>query len=265
LSASGTPDAAPHPTPLTPKTGFVCVLDLLGSKERWGREAPESVVARMRELYNVAIEEYKTDSFYRSNVHTLVSGFIAADWEVHFLSDTMLITGSYSGTDPQSYVNQLANHQIIVFFNALKLGFLPRGAISYGEYYQEREIVVGPAINEAARWAEVAEWAGVLLTPSAAEYVENAFKPSEVRAGLEFAPWNVPLKTGAVFGTYALWWPRDEQRNRLVELFDVGPKTVDVALKRQNTLAFYDEMYRLTFGRVKPRPADTPLPRAPPR
>jgi hypothetical protein len=211
----------------------------------------------MRELYNFASSEFKEDHLYKEGLKAYVPALLPAEWDVHFLSDSIVITGTYGRKPDQSVFNQLANHQIVVYLKALDLGFLLRGAISFGDFYQDKEIVIGPAIDDAARWADLAEWAGVVLTPSAADLAITVFHPSEIDAALEFARWEVPLKTGGSLHTFALWWPRQHQRSRLIELFDAAPNSVDVALKRQNTLEFHDEMNRRMFSKVPP-PAGAP-------
>lgn len=48
-----------------------------------------------------------------------------------------------------------------------------RGAISWGPVYWDKEIKIGPAINEAVAWEARQHWVGIMLTPSAICYMNE--------------------------------------------------------------------------------------------
>jgi hypothetical protein len=53
-------------------------------------------------------------------------------------------------------------------------GFPLRGAIGGGDFYKDGEVMVSPALVDAAHYEKEQEWLGAVLTPKALEMVEKA-------------------------------------------------------------------------------------------
>lgn len=84
---------------------------------------------------------------------------------IELISDTFVITSSGKNITYETILHSLMSQNIV---NAcLKKGFLIRGATSYGEYYKQELVFVGPAIDDAASWHEMGEEIGIFFTPKA--------------------------------------------------------------------------------------------------
>jgi len=85
-----------------------------------------------------------------------------------------------------------------------------RGSISFGDYIQEDQIVLGEAIADAARWCERARWIGVVVTPSLGARISWW---QETNAGIReilpafFAQYPIPLRNEPPQNLWALSWP----------------------------------------------------------
>lgn len=86
--------------------------------------------------------------------------------------------------------------------DALKCEFIPRGAMAEGEYILEKNTILGPALFDAARWYEKADWIGIIATPSFGKEITDSFErilhnESENIRNLfsaVFSEYQVPLK-----------------------------------------------------------------------
>jgi hypothetical protein len=226
---------------IPPRHGIVAILDALGTRGRWQSDEPSDLVKRMTEVYSYAVSEFMEDAFYKGYLENVSKTLVAVKWDARFLSDSLLVTGDYVGP-LDSLFNQLANHLIGIFDFAVAEGFLLRGAFALGTFYQAGGIIVGPAVDEAAWWAEEGDWAGVIATPTASSALDSVERPNPAALIGEFARWEAPLKDRRPIKTWALWWPRTGKRKRIEELLLRPPVLEDVGRKRLNTLAFYDEM-----------------------
>ena len=51
--------------------------------------------------------------------------------------------------------------------NGILKGVYLRGVISIGKFYQSQNLIIGPAVDEAAEWYTNIEWIGVSAAPTA--------------------------------------------------------------------------------------------------
>ncbi len=141
------------------------------------------------------------------------------------------------------------------FVRAVLKGELYRGSISVGDYFRDGDIVMGPAINDAGKDYDRADWAGIVLTPSAGAFMT---KPEVNEHPFAYARYNVPLHPSWGFARrelrWTLCWPT---RCQIVEpgitpeafwakVEDIFARTRrrSVERKRRNTRQYFDEMWR---------------------
>lgn len=253
----------PDPQPPSRKRGVVAIFDLLGVRARWREEGgdPLRLASEIRDFARLVAEAFKEDSLYKGEITLMDPEYVAIDWSTWALSDTVLLTGMYDLEPDSRMMNQIGNHLVETFYTAIDRGFLLRGALSIGTYFQADQVVVGPAIDDVAYWYERAEWAGIMATPTMSELMERP----EIRSDAEllFAKWNVSMKTGPPIETWALWWPRERQRASIDRIFTRAPMDESTARKRTETIRFYNEMmnrmypgfYDQETGLVRTRPS----------
>lgn len=121
---------------------------------------------------------------------------------------------------------------------ALNMGLPLRGAISYGVYDNKNNIMIGPAVDEAASWHESTDWIGVVLTPSVVYELKNK-KPQNVKKYDR-----IPYKSSAKGPDWCVKWNYKDDKglnktNDIYALFSTkSPHMQDVAPKYLNTLEF---------------------------
>ena len=93
------------------------------------------------------------------------------DISIELISDTFVITSSSLNFKYETLLHTFMAQNIVVM--CLQEGLLVRGATSYGDYYKEKLIFVGPAIDDAASWHELGEEIGIYFTPKAMLLLEN--------------------------------------------------------------------------------------------
>jgi len=54
-----------------------------------------------------------------------------------------------------------------MIINGILKGVYLRGVISIGKFYQSQNLIIGPAVDEAAEWYTNIEWIGVSAAPTA--------------------------------------------------------------------------------------------------
>jgi hypothetical protein len=142
--------------------GFVALLDALGSKTASLKEA-ELYLQNIRDIKEAVTRTIEVNF----DVTPLKSGAMS-DVSCRLFGDSVLLTHSISDPDDEFRVFEHLAYVIRRFINvALEKGLLFRGSISLGEFVNEDEIVLGPAISDAAAWYEQLDSVGVLCTPQA--------------------------------------------------------------------------------------------------
>lgn len=299
------------------RIGCVAILDSLGTKGVWSHRRLDRLVTD----WELILEHFRTNVLPRRLMEA--DGVPPLRIEVSGFSDTVIVTGSVADTKPRmtlggkrfgpfiwdyrknaqewkidpNVVAAFADYLMYPFIGAFLRGFPFRGVVSAGEFYRSKNLVIGPAIDEAVGWYERPEWIGVSLTPSALYALEKHSEfPRAVRRVL--VPYNVPIKpdkqTKAVHhATWALAWPfeadsvlegsirvegrpresriehRDiDFRTRMIEVFQRGPVDDRVATKQRNTLEFFDKfrprkipsfLGHVMSSRSRPKRGSTPL------
>lgn len=227
------------------RTGLIVMLDMLGFKER---------STQMRDFIKVW-QEFKQE--VDKEVVALKKGFDIEAGTL-FLSDTILIC--LWSNNEESLKNLLCGvpeliHSIYrtLIINESKI-FL-RGAMSYGEFLLDLEenIVMGPALNEAAEWYESTDWIGVILTPSA-EFALRSIIEDHKDTILDntYIEYNIPFKVGFPrLCNYAVLWCLDRNNSGvlvypdLLKIFSKVPHSPRYSSKYVNTLKFIKEANKI--------------------
>jgi hypothetical protein len=137
--------------------GTVMFLDALGTKGIWKRRSIEEVKNAWKNLNDILGIFKKYLSYHRINCHIL----LLSDTIVLLADsyDILTVSKMFSSFIAQSFLNK-------VFF---------RGAISIGYYFYEPGFpLIGPAIDDAAKWHESTNWIGVSLTPDTQKCYETS-------------------------------------------------------------------------------------------
>lgn len=114
-----------------------------------------------------------------------------------------------------------------------------RGAISYGNYKFKNNVMVGPAVDEAASWHESTDWIGVILTPTAQVHLpyEDLKHPIVSYNKIPFKKSFKPLNT-------CVHWQLFEHTSKTNLILDMGPLVPEVAGKYLNTFEFLNKDYQ---------------------
>lgn len=209
--------------------GIVTFLDVLGWKGLWqsNREAVEQLkqlVEEARLKANKIMAEYNKRENAKNVLHKDIKIKVVS------ISDTIVFL---TGTESIEAIQFHAQLCAWIIEYALNKGFPLRGAISYGEFSESMNIMLGPAIDEAAAWHESTDWIGVILTPSAQMYLRDKKNIAYI-TDYEHIPFKKGIKT-----LYKCVDWNFENKEILYDIFlNKGPHMPEVAPKYLNTLEF---------------------------
>jgi hypothetical protein len=193
---------------LDPKFGFVALLDALGTRTSTLENAQQYLASLELLKDNV---QSATDVTLEGTSDDLKAGL--SDLKPRFFGDSILLT--YSILDEARFEEYFKRILFVLSFFvliALKNGILLRGALAIGRYLEESNVVLGPAVYDAAGWYEEPQLVSVMLTPKATHYVKGAFGD---RGSIGQINWDetdgvflydVPTRQGAV-DSYVVNWP----------------------------------------------------------
>ena len=246
-TSAGTVDSEPSGLP---DTGFVALLDALGTKGVWSRPEGTNFPERLHALILDARSFDPTGRGLESSFIPLGAPGEKIDATTHVaaLSDTIVLTYAVSRTGPLA-LRLFSVCLVYLFRQALQRGILLRGAAAHGRFLASGEVFIGPAVDEAACWYDRADWAGVLATPSLATLLDDWGDPERASVPC-FVPYPVPLKpivnqrddcsSTNELGWALGWSSTSMQRGELVSAFGSKVDSPSVQRKLANTLAFHD-------------------------
>lgn len=236
------PRGSPGPGQLN--NGAVVILDALGTKGIWLRETPEKAVKTLGGIGKAFSEgvgqlQSAPGDLYGRAARLNHINKQSIEWKCRTVSDTVVATVRTDGN-----LGTLLLYVALELAPLVGIGFEAmhpyRGAVSVGDFYEYSTALIGPAVDEAAEWHDQADWAGVILTPSASSALVKRGLKLKLQKGPAFLRTAIPLKGGPIDG-FALNWPLDcVSRNAVEVAFSKGSSSIDVARKRANTLAFFD-------------------------
>ncbi|MBN3346147.1 hypothetical protein EXM98_02925 [Clostridium botulinum] len=211
--------------------GSVTFLDVLGWKGIWQKrkDAITTLLTLIKEIETYS--EYITDE--ASNTREEARG---TNTTVLSISDTIAI---FTPGDPKITIPIHAK----ICSNAIPLSIEKRiplkGAISYGKFSFEKNIMVGPAVDEAASWHEATDWIGVVLTPSA------KFNIDDVKLFDCVTEYNsIPFKKKVNNLNLCVKWAFNKREEINIIFNDMGPHIPEIAPKYLNTLEFINTVNR---------------------
>lgn len=210
--------------------GTVTFLDVLGWKGIW--KTKKDAIPTLLDLIKEIKETSKLITEKSIENQSGNDRGATIETKVLSISDTIAIftTGPAHMTIPIH--SQICS---IAIPSSIKKGIPLRGAISYGDFSIEENIMVGPAVDEAASWHESTNWIGVILTPSCKFNIDDP-------ANIEFVVCyqKIPFKNKIDNLNLCVKWNFSDRSN-INNLFDsMGPHTPDIASKYLNTLEFLD-------------------------
>lgn len=200
--------------------GAVTFLDVLGWKGIWQKrkDAINTLLTLIKE-----IESVSNDITINNEVRGLTTRVLS-------ISDTIAI---FTVGEPKITIPIHVEICSKAIPASIEKRIPLRGAISYGDFSIEKNIMVGPAVDEAASWHESTDWIGVVLTPSAKFSIDSI---NEVKYLKEYK--NIPFKKKVNNLDLCVEW-EFVQRDELYNIFnEMGPHIPEIAPKYLNTLEF---------------------------
>jgi hypothetical protein len=231
------------------KKGVVVFLDFLGISGmdisetlKWLSFRDELIeivkngfIEEFNKLKNLFLEQYNKENRTDFKSVNELKSFNQKDYfyemQVRTFQDSIIITF------PNGDIRNLSAKTILPVRNALmkivlksiEKGYLVRGALSVGEYIDDPDssTFVGPAIYDAAKFYEIAQWCGVIVTDSASILIEKLFNELNVEtidlnrpdskgfmvAKTSFVKYAVPIKNKKCEefkkNFFCLGWPYD--------------------------------------------------------
>jgi len=190
---------------MTPEFGIIVMLDALGASEFGITQAMEFIKRRDNLLSYL--------SEHQKSLHDKIPD--ATQPSVATFGDTLVVSWPTGEEGVMKMLPGIAEWLRPAIRWGLAHGILLRGCVSYGEYIADGATILGPAIADAARWYEVADWFGVILTPKCQmrliSLIESA-KLDPVKKNITFEQWfvqyAVPLKD-AKKDFWVISWPYD--------------------------------------------------------
>lgn len=160
-------------------------------------------------------------------------------------SDT-IIALRWGEADEARLLVEFCKDLIDVFNQSLSEQILYRGVVAFGQFLYSEPILLGPAVDEAGSWFELADWMGVSLTPGAS-FKLKARSNEATENSKVFIEYQLPLGASSESNTSrgeftVLAWPRffDGGRARLLDLFSQQVIDSKISSKYENTLKFFD-------------------------
>jgi len=217
-------------------TGFVVLLDALGVRTMSGEDIARFMEQR-RFVLSLLREILPALNRYRSEERLAQAAGVP---DLMVFGDTFAITWAAPSPHPYTFLRELQEFAsaisyvvALAFISGLRL----RGALAYGEFYFDTNVVVGPAVADAATWYEQAQWMGVIATPETETAIATALDdptaltpdPEENLGSIQdlllplrqdfvrmFLPsYAVPLRDGSTNAMMCVNWP--------YSLFCLGP------------------------------------------
>ena len=139
--------------------GVIAFLDALGVRGIWETKDPTEVLKNW-------------DNVYHSFSDTLRPLSI----NLSLLSDTLII--SMSGhkeliAQPWRFIEILASAIIPAFVRSMHYDFFFRGVIAMGNFYRSSRMLIGPAVDEAAKLFDISNWIGISVSTLTALILEK--------------------------------------------------------------------------------------------
>ena len=212
--------------------GAVTFLDVVGQVGIWQRR--KDAIYNLLDIVDTLQDEAKRLTGQSLMYSKLMGEYRGLDvtTDVKSISDTIVFLTPLGPDLSLDIHGNLCRKAIILSIeNRIPL----RGATSFGEFNQEKNVMIGPAVDEAAAWHENIDWFGSILTPSALFLNRHTAMDC-------WKEYDVHCKQGNLKTACANWVPLyKKNRSDLCDAFiEMGPIIPEFAMKYTNTLEFYD-------------------------
>jgi hypothetical protein len=145
--------------------GFVALVDILGAKGR----PPKELWGKLKKSHASAIERAQREL-------TKLDPTLLERFDMSIFGDMMLFTFEDFG-DKQAQLMWLLGYLGFRLREDLHSDLPLRGALAYGEYYHpEKNIVLGPAADDAATCYEQSDWIGVHITEKTLQELKSCWE-----------------------------------------------------------------------------------------
>jgi len=244
------------------RVGAFALVDALGFKGIWNKPGGDRVIEKLNAM---AKGVSKNVRFANRMLNEPMASKLFGPVKVTFLSDSIamaVFVGKASNRPNDSLGRFGANAAAVVSLSLHVSAMLKeaaitdpplsyRGCITFGECRVESRFIIGPAVDQAAQAVGLAEGAFVWADPAAKGTLEAdpAWNPAMSQwQNLRLS--GVPLKGGGSFDTYVVgpYGPGEPSvskkriNDRLKSSFD--SRSIDVAIKQQNTASFLRAYYQ---------------------
>ncbi|KEK17916.1 hypothetical protein BAMA_10565 [Bacillus manliponensis] len=205
------------------QTGAVSFLDVLGWKGIW-KDNPDSLRKLEKMINGVKKEAAEITSLEFEGFPELRG----INTDVLSISDTIAI---FTPGDADKALSIHAKICKYIIPESIKNNIPVRGATSYGEYSRKGNIMIGPAIDEAASWHEATNWIGVILAPSGQFELRN----EDMYNWIEYD--KIPFKNRVPGLNRCVDWEMDEEE-AVKQFKSMGLFVPGIAEKYLNTYEF---------------------------
>lgn len=223
----------------TVRTGWVAMLDILGWKGLWRRHGSRDLVARVQQLRGALTK-------MGDGTNELFSPKATMRMETAFLSDTLVVAtwapnrGSPGSPPPMMFLSV----SVARLLRAAALGPIPlnfRGTITEGEFLITDNIILGPAIDEAAGLMNTADAAITWFGPSVRPDSKHVSHPFHFEYPIPMK--NGEHRTARVVNPFTAGAPASSHQpvhDGMLRAFGED-RSSSVEAKLRNTVAFLDD------------------------
>jgi len=227
--------------------GIVCIIDALATKGVWSIDEPLVYLSKLKRVHlqlDKIIRHFKT----LRSPHKL---------EYITFSDTIILTLTFKGYPNEAAIPMFVRAIDGVFSTCFAEDLLMRGAISFGKFIKRKNILTGPAIDDAAFWHEKPQMVGCALTPNTTllyDYGIDSINrdPNQPYNYSQHAlKFDVQLKEGRRYNLYTVNWPLSTYKAfiplgepgpllRMKAILGKYPIPAEAYQKHLNTIAFFE-------------------------
>lgn len=235
------------------RSGAVAIMDVLGFKGIWQHYEAGGVLQVMKTFEKMVSAAGRLSDKVEGDVWDFG---VRPTYRFRCMSDTLFIgcwlrgracrgASRYVATGASLFLLcRLASRVLAV---ATGLGLPLRGCIAAGDFDVARNFVIGPAVDEAAEWADEADGAFVWLRPDALALYRRIVPARGVSRRHLVYPYEVPIKSSGRIRTGVINPRGDERRStskrdltQLLRCFDENKP--GVASKLRNTRRFFNHV-----------------------
>lgn len=256
------PSTRPYYASFRRKTGVVVILDILGTRGVTSRMDPEHAMELRRQLFASARASVEGPRLGGGGIFGYIVSLVAVlqkllqtpgdpgkeNRRIIVFSDSLILT-AWSDDEPEFVLVWMGYVVCQILTTAIKLGVLMRGAAAFGDFFEDEFGIVGPAVDDAAEWENLADWGGLILTPATGYRYEACREKLSANfnwRGDPYLSYEVPLirklseVTLPVCRLWAANWTEktDSFRSEVVEAFSKNPILPVAETKYRNTLEF---------------------------